>query len=104
MKIQPISVNDQLSFGGYRNISKSILNSDRKELINIAEFFHSAQEKELQELTGLNQSALKKLKEAINGVVMRKKCYISDGSSFCKQKAEELEQKAAQRHSFYAAV
>jgi len=98
MMIQPISTN----FKGYYDLSRTILKSDRKELINIAEFFHTAPENELQQITKYDKDAYSKLKEAIDGVITRKKCYIADGSSFCKQRAEELDKKAASRQSFFA--
>lgn len=103
MKLLPINkVNT--NFTGYRDLSKKILSSDRAELINIAEYFHTAEEAELKQITGSNPDVLNKLKEAIKGVITRKNCYIADGANFCKQRAEALDQKAAQRKSFYAAV
>lgn len=101
MNVLPI--NNQFSnpkFAGYQDLSKKILSSDRAGLIDIAEYFHTAGENELKEITGSNKSALEKLNEAIKMVITRKKCYIADGASFCKQRAEALDKKAAERNIF----
>jgi len=102
MKIQPIASYNQTtaSFYGYHNLSKKILNSDRKELINLAEFFHTSSENELKEITGSNEKAYALLKEAIEGVITRKKCYLADGSSFAAKRAEELDKKAVCRNIY----
>ena len=100
MKVLPINnhiESNSPKFAGCHDLSKKILKSDRAELINMAEYFHTAEEKELKQITGSNQGALEKLTEAIKMVVTRKKCYIADGASFCKKRAEELDKKAAQR-------
>lgn len=102
MKLLPINNNIGLNrnFTGYRNLSEKIINSDSKGLIELAEYFHKAEEKELNQITGANPSALSKLKEAISKVIVRKKCYIADGSSFCKQRAIDLDKKAAERFTY----
>ena len=103
MRIQPVVSNNQnLSFNGYRNLSDNILKSDRKGLINLAEYFHNAAESELKEITNSNPKALNRLVDAIEGVITRKKCYIADGSAFAKKKAEELDTKAAHRQELFA--
>ena len=109
MNIQPINIfcnsnncaQKQTSFNGLRDLSKEILNPDRRELINIAEFFHNSSEKELHEITRTNKDAYRMLKEAIDGVITRKNCYIADGAEHFKQKAKELNQKAASRFNYF---
>ena len=100
MKLLPIN-NVNPKFNGYRDLSKQILSSDRAELINIAEYFHNASEAELKQVTRSSSAALNKLMDAIGGVLTRKKCYIADGASFCKQRAEALDKKAAERESLF---
>jgi len=101
MKLLPINNQTNVSHNGYRNLSNEIIKSDRKGLINIAEYFHNAPKSELNEITNSNPTALKKLTEAIEGVITRKKCYIADGANFAKEKAVELDKKAAQRQSLF---
>ena len=102
MRIQQVVSNNQnVSFNGYRNLSNEILKSDRKGLINIAEYFHNASSAELKEITNSNPTAIKKLTEAIEGVITRKKCYLADGAKYAKEKAVELDKKAAQRQSLF---
>ena len=96
MKVQPISAN----FKGYQDLSSIILKSERNELINIAEYFHTAPERELHQITRTSKDAYAKLKEAVSGVIVRKKCYIADGAGFCKERAKELDNKAANRNIF----
>ena len=103
MNIQQIGVNNQTAFGAYRDLSSKILKSDRESLINLAEYFHTASDVELKEISGSNSSAMSKLKSAIAAVITRKKCYIADGASFCKKRAEELDNKAQNRGLFYKA-
>ena len=102
MEIQAISLNGQknMSFNGYRNLSNEILHSDRKGLINLAEYFHKSSEKELNQITNSDPKALKILKGAIDCVITRKKCYIADGASFAKERADALDKKAASRNIF----
>ena len=109
MNIQPINnvyrsssyAQKQTSFNGLRNLSQEILKSDRRGLINIAEFFHNSSEEELHEITRGNKNAYDMLKEAIDGVITRKKCYIADGAEHFKQKARELSEKAMSRKLYY---
>jgi len=105
MKVQAITLNTKknVSLNGYRNLSKDILNPDRKVLINIAEYFHNAPETELKQITNSDPVALKILKEAIDGVIIRKKCYLADGAPFAKERAVELDKKAASRNIFLEA-
>ena len=104
MKIQPVTLNNQnnVSLNGYRNLSNEILKSNRQELINIAEFFHNATDNEIKQITKNSDKAYNLIKEAIDGVVTRKKCYVADGSIFCKQRAIDLDNKAASRSKFFA--
>ena len=103
MKIQSITLNNPCKpkFSGYRNLSAEILKSDRGGLINLAEYFHTASEAELNQITRSDKTALKVLKEAIDGVITRKKCYIADGASFAKERAEALDKKAASRTDYF---
>ena len=98
MRTEPISTN----FKGYHDLSSKILNSNRKQLINYAEYFYTAPESEIQQVTRSSKEANAKLKEAIQLVVTRVKCYLADGSSYCKQRVEELKNKADSRAVFLA--
>ena len=100
MRVQPIISNNK-SFLGYKDLSKTILNAERKDLINLAEIFHKSSEQELREITKSDNKAYDLLKTTIDGVITRKKCYIADGSSFCKQKASELDAKTEQKLQYY---
>ena len=104
MKIQPVMQNNTFtpSSRGYKNLSKQILNSERAELIDLAERFHTASEKELKEIAGSNNKAYDMIKSAVDMVNVRKRCYLADGSSFCKQRAIELDSKAETRSMFLA--
>lgn len=101
MKALPINSVNQ-SFTGYRDLSRKIMSSNRQDLINIAEYFHTATGSELKQITGSNPAAMGKLMGAIECVLTRKRCYIADGASFCKQRAEELDKKAAERSKIFA--
>ena len=90
------------SFAGYRDLSKTILNSERKDLINLAEIFRKSSESELKEITKSDNKAYNLLKSAIDGVITRKKCYLADGAAFCKERAKELDAKAEQRFGYLA--
>ena len=103
MNVQSVTSYNQRSFSGYRDLSSEIINSDRKGLINIAEYFFNASEKELQDITKSDKSAYRLIKEAVDMVATRKRCYIADGSSFCKKRAEEMDKKASQRDLNYLA-
>ena len=81
----------------YQDLSQKILKSERKDLIDLAEFFHTAKEKELRQVTESDNKAYEMLKSAIDMVITRKKCYLADGSSFCAQRANDLDIKAANR-------
>ena len=96
MRTEPISTN----FKGYPDLSNKILNSNRKQLINFAEYFYTAPETEIQQVTRSSKEANAKLKEAIQLVATRVKCYMADGSSYCKQSVEELKNKANSRDVF----
>ena len=100
MNVQPIATNNVSSMGHYHDLSNLILKSERKDLIKIAEMFHKSPENELREITKSDENAYKILKEAIDGVITRKKCYLADGSSFCKQRAKELDAMASNRHIY----
>ena len=100
MQVQPITNNNVSSMGRYHDLSKTILNSERKDLIKIAELFHKSPENELKEITRSDEKAYKMLKEAIDGVITRKKCYLADGSSFCAQRAKELDALTSQRRIY----
>ena len=69
-------------------------------MIHYAEYFYTASEREIQQVTRSSKEANAKLKEAIKAVVTRVNCYLADGSSYCKQKAQELKQKASTRIIF----
>ena len=99
MRIQPMAQNSPSTKFAckYHDLSNKILKSERKDLINLAEIFHTATEKELKQITKSDSKAYETIKSAIDMVNVRKKCYLADGSSFCKQKAKELDSKAATR-------
>lgn len=110
MKIQSISSNNyliekpnQVSFNSYRDLSKLIEKSNRKELISIAEYFHNASEDELHQITKSSPKAYKLIKEVVNGVITRKKCYMADGAGYLKKLASDLDTKASKRYIFYMA-
>ena len=96
MKTQPISTN----FQGYHDLSDKILKCNRKQLMHYAEYFYTASEREIQQVTRSSKEANAKLKDAIKAVVTRVNCYLADGSNYCKQKAAELKQKASTRIIF----
>ena len=104
MKIQPVMQNNNVipSSRGYKDLSKQILNSERADLIDLAERFHTASEKELKEITKTSNKAYDTLKSVIDMVNIRKRCYIADGSSFCAQRAKELDSKAETRTMYLA--
>ena len=99
MMVQPVTTN----FKGYCDLSGKILKSDRKELINLAEFFHTAPKNELQQITKSSKEAYAKLKEAISRVITRKKCYLADGASYFSREAKKLDNKAENRKIFMQA-
>lgn len=103
MRVQPIAQHNNLtmrSARGYHDLSKKIFSSDRKDLINLAEFFHTAADKELKQITKSDNKAYDLLKSAIDMVKTRKNCYLADGSNFCKQRAIDLDKKAAARFAY----
>ena len=96
MRTESISTN----FKGYHDLSNNILKCNRKQLMHYAEYFYTASENEIQQITRSSKEANTKLKEAIKCVVTRINCYLADGSNYCRQKAAELKQKASTRIIF----
>ncbi len=96
MRTESISTN----FKGYHDLSNNILKCNRKQLMHYAEYFYTASENEIQQITRSSKEANAKLKEAIKCVVTRVNCYLADGSNYCRQKAAELKQKASTRIIF----
>ena len=110
MKILPINTINrssnctpkQTSFKCFQpNLSNKILTLNRRELLELAEYLHKSSDVELRHYTRSSKEAYALLKEAVEAINVRKKCFIADGAF--QHKVQELEEKAANHDAYLIA-
>ena len=110
MKILPINIISrnfdctpkQTSFKSFQpNLSNKVLMVNRQKLFELAEYLHKTSDVDLRHYTRSSKEAYALLKEAVDAVNVRKKCYIADGAF--QHKVQELEEKAASRDAYLIA-